>query len=90
LLSEEGTIGLAEANPDAYREISRFEVPKGSLPTWSPLVISDARLYFRDQDNLIVFDIKDEVAYGFLRTANSDWPKGDGTIASTRDMMGTT
>lgn len=58
LLSEDGQAGLAEPTPDAYREISRFEISKGSLPTWSPPVISDARLYLRDQDNLTCFDIK--------------------------------
>jgi outer membrane protein assembly factor BamB len=58
LLSEDGVIGLAEISPDAYKEISRFQVGKGSLPTWSPLVISDGRMYFRDQDNLTSFDIK--------------------------------
>ncbi len=58
LLSEEGTIGLAQPDPGAYKEISRFQVAKGSLPTWSPLVISDGRMYFRDQDNLTSFDIR--------------------------------
>ncbi len=58
LLGEDGVIGLAEANADAYKEISRFEVAKGSLPTWSPLVISNGKLYYRDQDNLTCFDIK--------------------------------
>ncbi len=58
LLGEDGVIGLAEANSSAYKEISRFEVNKGSLPTWSPLVISGGKLYYRDQDNLTCFDIK--------------------------------
>jgi outer membrane protein assembly factor BamB len=58
LLSEDGVIGLAEPNADAYKEVSRFQISKGSLPTWSPLVISDGRMYFRDQDNLTSFDIK--------------------------------
>jgi outer membrane protein assembly factor BamB len=58
LLSEEGVIGLAEPSPEAYKEISRFHISKGSLPTWSPLVISDGKMYFRDQDNLTSFDIK--------------------------------
>jgi outer membrane protein assembly factor BamB len=58
LLSEDGVLGLAEPSPESYKEVSRFTVSKGSLPTWSPLVISDGRLYFRDQDNLTSFDIK--------------------------------
>ncbi len=58
LLSEDGVIGLVESTPDSYKEISRFQISKGSLPTWSPLVISDATMYFRDQDSLTSFDIK--------------------------------
>ena len=58
LLSEDGVVGLAEPGSTAYREISRFEIPHGNLPTWSPPVISDAKLYLRDQDNLTCFDIK--------------------------------
>jgi outer membrane protein assembly factor BamB len=58
LLSEEGVIGLADPSPDSYKEVSRFQISKGSLPTWSPLVISDGVMYFRDQDSLTSFDIK--------------------------------
>jgi outer membrane protein assembly factor BamB len=57
-LGEDGVVGLIEADRDAYREVSRFEYQKGSLPSWSPLVISDGRLYLRDQDNLTAYDIK--------------------------------
>jgi len=57
-LGEDGMVGLIEATPDAYKEVSRFEYQKGSLPSWSPLVISDGRMYLRDQDNLTSYDIK--------------------------------
>ncbi len=58
LLGEEGVVGLAEATPDGYKEISRFTISKGSLPTWSPPVIADGKLYLRDQDHLVSYDIK--------------------------------
>jgi outer membrane protein assembly factor BamB len=58
LLGEEGLIGLADATPEGYHEISRFNASKGSLPAWSPLVISDGRLYYRDQDGLTAYDIQ--------------------------------
>ena len=51
-------VGLAEADADAYKEISRFTISKGGLPTWSPPVIADGKLYLRDQDNLTSYDIK--------------------------------
>jgi outer membrane protein assembly factor BamB len=57
-LGEDGGVGLIEVNPTAYKEVSRFEYKKGSLPSWSPLVISDGRMYLRDQDNLTSYDIK--------------------------------
>jgi outer membrane protein assembly factor BamB len=57
-LSENGAVGLIEATPEAYKQISTFEIQKGSLPTWSPPVIADGKLYLRDQDNLTCFDIK--------------------------------
>ena len=58
VLGEDGVLGLVEASPSAYKEVSRFEIRKGGYPTWTPLVISDAKMYLRDQDNLTCFDIK--------------------------------
>jgi len=57
-LGEDGIVGLIDADRGGYKEVSRFEYQKGSLPSWSPLVISDGRLYLRDQDNLTSYDIK--------------------------------
>jgi outer membrane protein assembly factor BamB len=57
-LGEDGMVGLIEPSRDGYQEVSRFEYQKGSLPSWSPLVISDGRMYLRDQDNLTSYDIK--------------------------------
>jgi len=51
-------VGLAEATSVGYREKSRFEIPRGAFPTWTPPVISDGRLYLREQDNLYCFDIR--------------------------------
>jgi len=58
LFGETGVVGLAEATPGAYREISRFQINAGEYPTWTPPVISDGRLYLREQDNLYCYDIK--------------------------------
>ena len=58
LLSEDGVVGLAEASSAGYREKSRFEISRGAFPTWTPPVISDGRLYLREQDNLYCFDIR--------------------------------
>lgn len=57
VLSEEGVLALVEARPDQYREVSRFEIPSGQFPTWAPPVIADGRLYVREQDRLMSFDV---------------------------------
>lgn len=57
-LGEDGIVGLVEATPASYREISRFEISKGNYPTWSQPVISNGKLYLRDQDNLFCYNIK--------------------------------
>ncbi len=57
-MGEQGTVGLIEPSPAAYKEVSRFRIPSGSWPTWTPPVVANGRLYLREQDNLYAFDIK--------------------------------
>ena len=56
--SETNTVGLAEATPSGYSEKGRFEIPDKGMPSWAHPVISDGRLYVRNQDALLVYDIK--------------------------------
>lgn len=58
LFSENGVVGLAEANPAEYREHGRFELQTGRLPTWSHPVISGGRLFLRDQDTVYAYDVR--------------------------------
>lgn len=58
LYSEQGVVGLAEANPSGYREHGRFQIPTGNSPTWSHPVVSNGTLFIRDQDNLLAFDVR--------------------------------
>lgn len=59
LFSEGGVVGLAEANPVEYREHGRFNIQRASsLPTWSHPIVSNGRLYLRDQDAIYAYDIK--------------------------------
>jgi outer membrane protein assembly factor BamB len=58
LFSEGGTVGLAEANPAGYQEHGRFTIQRSSsLPTWSHPVVSNGRLYLRDQDTIHAFNV---------------------------------
>jgi outer membrane protein assembly factor BamB len=56
--SENNVVGLAEATPSGYREKGRFNIPDKGLPSWAHPVVSDGRLYVRNQDTLLVYDIK--------------------------------
>jgi outer membrane protein assembly factor BamB len=55
---ENNIVGLAEATPSGYRETGRFEIPDKGQRSWAHPVISDGRLYVRNQDTLLVYDIK--------------------------------
>jgi outer membrane protein assembly factor BamB len=56
--SETNMVGLAEATPSGYSEKGRFEIPDKGMPSWAHPVISDGRLYVRNQDTLLVYDVK--------------------------------
>ena len=58
IFSEDGVVGLAEATPEAYREISRFEIEHGNVRTWTQPVIANGKLYLRDQDTLSSYNIQ--------------------------------
>ena len=58
IFSEDGVVGLAEATPEAYREISRFEIEHGNVRTWTQPVIANGKLYLRDQDTLSCYNIQ--------------------------------
>lgn len=58
LYSEQGVVGLAEANPAGYREHGRFQIRTGSSPTWSHPVVANGKLFLRDQDTIYAYNVK--------------------------------
>jgi outer membrane protein assembly factor BamB len=58
LQGENNVVGLAEAAPAGYKEKGRFEIPDKGLPSWAHPVVSDGRLYVRNQDTLLVYDVR--------------------------------
>jgi outer membrane protein assembly factor BamB len=56
--SENNVVGLAEASPSGYREKGRFQIADKGYPSWAHPVVSDARLYVRNQDSLVAYDVK--------------------------------
>ena len=58
LQSEDNVIGLAEANPAAYKEKGRFRTADQGFPSWAHPVVSGGQLYVRDQGTLAAYNIK--------------------------------
>jgi len=60
LRSEEGkgTVSLIEASPEGFREKGRFDPPNRSeQASWAHPVVSDGKLWLRDQDILLCYDL---------------------------------
>jgi outer membrane protein assembly factor BamB len=59
--SEKGPVALVAATPDAYKELGRFDQPDRSAKNaWPHPVIAGSRLYLRDQNLLLCYDVKPE------------------------------
>ena len=57
--SENGPVVSVEANPAGYHEHGRFNQPERSeLKSWAHPVIVGGKLYLRDQDILLCYDVK--------------------------------
>jgi outer membrane protein assembly factor BamB len=57
---EDGAMILFEPSPKEYIERSRFQQPERSrAKAWSHPVIANGKLYLRDQDVLLCYDVKD-------------------------------
>jgi outer membrane protein assembly factor BamB len=53
-------IVLAEAIPQGFRVLAKFEAPRSSKdPTWSFPVLAGGKLYLRDQDVLLCYDLRE-------------------------------
>lgn len=56
---ERGPVALVRANPSRYEELGRFDQPDRSAEkAWPHPVIADGKLYLRDQDVLLIYDLK--------------------------------
>lgn len=56
---DNGTMVLAKASPEAYTEVSKFKVPhSGSRPSWAHPVVAGGKLFLREGDYLLCYDLK--------------------------------
>jgi outer membrane protein assembly factor BamB len=57
--AEDGTLFLVEASPTGFVEHGQFAQPdRSKCRAFPPLVIANGRLYVRDQDLLLCYDLK--------------------------------
>jgi len=57
--SEDGRVSLVEATPEGFRLRGRFNQPdRSSKRSWPHPVIAHGRLYLRDQDVLLCYDLR--------------------------------
>ncbi len=55
----DGTVALAKASPDEYKEISSFKTPgSGVRPSWAHPVIFDGKLFLREGDTVLCYNLK--------------------------------
>jgi outer membrane protein assembly factor BamB len=58
--NEKGPVTLVAANPERYEQIAQFETPqnlRSQRPQWAYPVVADGKLFLRDQDVLLVYDL---------------------------------
>ncbi|HET6251569.1 MAG TPA: PQQ-binding-like beta-propeller repeat protein [Tepidisphaeraceae bacterium] len=56
ILSEQGEVALAEANPDGYHELGRFQAVNGK--TWNHPVIAHGKLLVRNGEDIACYEVK--------------------------------
>ena len=55
---QNGVMKLFEASPEGFKETGSFKIPGVRLPSWSHPVIHQGKLYLREQDKLLCYDIR--------------------------------
>jgi outer membrane protein assembly factor BamB len=55
---ENGVMALIDANPKECKVVSTFKIPEGKRPSWAHPVVAGGRLYLRDKDRLLCFDLE--------------------------------
>jgi len=55
---QDGILALIEASPKGYVEKGAFKLASVNGPSWPHPAIHDSRIYIRDQDVLLCYDLK--------------------------------
>jgi outer membrane protein assembly factor BamB len=55
----DGTMSLAKASPEAFEEVGTFKLPgSGDRPSWSHPVVLDGKLFVREGDAILCYDLR--------------------------------
>ena len=60
LLGEGHELALAEVTPEGYREHGKFKIDAHGKPAWAHPVVCGGRMYIRDQESLVVYDVQEK------------------------------
>jgi outer membrane protein assembly factor BamB len=55
---QNAVMALIAASPSGYKVDGSFRIPDGATPSWSHPVVAGGRLYLRDQDRLLCYNVK--------------------------------
>jgi outer membrane protein assembly factor BamB len=55
---ENGVMALIDADATECRVVSTFKIPEGKTPSWAHPVVAGGRLYLRDKDRLLSYDVR--------------------------------
>jgi outer membrane protein assembly factor BamB len=55
----DGTMTLVQPSPESLQEVGSFQIPgSGDRPSWSHPVILDGKLYLREDDKILCYDVR--------------------------------
>lgn len=57
-LGEGGLLGLFKVNPNKLEELGRFQVPDLKYPCWAAPVLSQRRVFLRNEQRLVAYDLR--------------------------------
>ncbi|MES2569940.1 MAG: PQQ-binding-like beta-propeller repeat protein [Verrucomicrobiota bacterium] len=56
-LGESGLLGIFRPNPEKLEELARWQVPHFAYPCWVGPVLAHKRLYLRDDERMVCYDL---------------------------------
>jgi outer membrane protein assembly factor BamB len=60
VMDSQGLLSLAEATPDAYKPLGRFQVFEEAHDAWGPMALADGRLLLRDLTRMSCLDVAEK------------------------------